>query len=91
MIILHNSLDKKSREFVAQYGEGQTVIDWYQDQAARDSYLAQGLPSPSSFPSLVDEERRLIYREPSTIDALQAAVDGYAATNGEDPPPGTSF
>lgn len=76
MIILHNVHDQTSRQFVSSYGEGCTVIDWYGDPGAVSQYLAAGNPSPSAFPSIVDEATKTIIRKPDTPDDLTAALEG---------------
>ena len=62
-IILHNKYSKESRDFVDKYGEGNTVIDWYDDREAAKEYLKAGNPHPSAFPSLVDIEVKVIVRK----------------------------
>ena len=52
MIILHNYMSKASREFVAAYGEGNTVISWY--EGGREAWIAAGgTDKVSAFPSIV--------------------------------------
>ncbi len=81
MIILHNPLDALSRDFVAQHGDGNTVIDW-QDETAREAFLA-GHPdlSPSAFPSVLVEVPAY------SLDAMQTnalgQITGYERINVE--------
>lgn len=52
MIILHNSLDKESRDFVAAHGAGATVYDWY--KGGREAWVALGgTDKVSAFPSVL--------------------------------------
>ncbi len=52
MIIQHNHQNKGTREFVAAYGEGNTVISWY--EGGREEWIAAGgTPKVSAFPSIV--------------------------------------
>lgn len=77
MIILHNPLDALSRDFVAQHGDGHTVIDW-QDEAARGAFLSghtgTGL-SPSAFPSVLVPVPAYSFDAP-TLDAT-GQITGY--------------
>lgn len=56
MIILHNRLDKASRDFVAalDFEAGHEVIEWYTDHEKVSEYMAKypGM-SPSAFPSVL--------------------------------------
>lgn len=91
MIILHNSLDKGSREFVANHGEGLEVIDWYREEGKRTRYLEAGYPPPSSFPSLVDEEKLYIFQDPEDPSDLERAVAERTKRDGGEPPPNSCF
>ena len=54
MIVLHNSLDKKSRDFVENYTtEIDTIVDWY--NGGRDLWIEGGntLVGVQSFPAVV--------------------------------------
>ena len=54
MIVLHNSLDKKSRNFVENYTtETDTILDWY--KGGRDLWIEGGntLVGVQSFPAVV--------------------------------------
>lgn len=53
MIILHNSNDSISRAYVLEHGDGNTVIDWYNDPVGVKTYLAAGHPPPDKFPFVV--------------------------------------
>jgi len=54
MIVLHNTNDQASIQFVAAHCAGLAVIDWYGDDTAREAYLADsGNPAPSAFPTVV--------------------------------------
>lgn len=64
MIILHSSLDGFSRKFVEAHGEGMEIVNWYEDEAGRAAYLAQGYPSPSAFPTVVDKVKKKALRRP---------------------------
>ena len=77
MIILHNSQDQASRDFVATNGEGHTVIDWYSDQRA--TYTG---PTPSAFPSVVDMDAAggpVIIRMPVDIADAEAQIAAIVA------------
>jgi len=65
MIILHNKHSKKSRAFVDKHGEGNTVIDWYGDEAGREAYLAENDVQPSAFPYCVHENKG--FRRPKSL------------------------
>ena len=64
MIILHNIHSKESRDFVAAHGDGNTVIDWYNDRDKVDKFLQKYSP-PSGFPTMVDEVSGIVFR---TVD-----------------------
>ena len=52
MIILHNSLDQDSRDFVTAHGAGATVYDWY--KGGREAFWAAGhTDKVSAFPSVI--------------------------------------
>ena len=64
MIILHNSLDKDSRDFVAAHGAGATIYDWY--KGGREVFWAAGhTDGVSAFPSVVVDIPG--YRVPATL------------------------
>ena len=84
MIILHNPLDKASRDFVAAYGEGHEIFE-YPECVARVPYI-------SAFPSVIYEGR--ICRLPQSwadveqwkanvISATEAARGKRTAINAE--------
>ncbi|CUW39668.1 protein of unknown function [Magnetospirillum sp. XM-1] len=55
--ILHNGDDKYSRLFVNTFGAGNTVIDWYKDEDAREKFrVAYPDVEPSAFPSVLIHE-----------------------------------
>jgi hypothetical protein len=61
MKLFHNILDKFSRDYMAAYGSGKTIIDWYNfnEAAAKDWIANPANPSPSQFPGILletDEE-----------------------------------
>ncbi len=63
MIILHNSLDKESRDFVSAHGSGATVYDWY--KGGREAFWALGhTHGVSAFPSVIVDIPS--YRTPPT-------------------------
>jgi hypothetical protein len=71
-IVLHNSLDKESREFVRALPEGNTytIIDWYKDEDGRFRYVG---PPPSAFPTVVSDDGTGILsavRTPANIDEV---------------------
>lgn len=69
-IILHNHLDKNSRDFVAEITE-YPIISWYENGELLQEYMAKCLPSPSMFPCVVDTELKLICNgATSVIDAI---------------------
>lgn len=74
-VILHNSFDKQSREFV-QANPEYTAIDWYQNHSdpLYQEYMAKDLPHPTAFPAVVDTELRLICNQASSV---QAAIDSF--------------
>ena len=41
MIIFHNPHDKLSRDFVANHGEGNLVIDWYSNSKVAEKYKTE--------------------------------------------------
>ena len=52
MIILHNHMSKESREFIQEYGSGNTVISWY--EGGREEWKnAGGIFGVSAFPSII--------------------------------------
>jgi len=75
-VILHNSFDKQSREFV-QANPEYTAIDWYQNHSdpLYQEYMAKDMPSPTAFPAVVDTELRLICNQASSV---QAAIESFA-------------
>ena len=74
--ILHNIHDKRSRKFVDDYGLDHTIVNWYEDGIAVAAYLSAGNPSPSSFPSVVDTQKKIVSRLPMTLDlAIQDIKD----------------
>jgi len=78
MIILHNPHSKESRDFIALYGAGETVIDWYADGDAVPRYLDK-YPSPGGFPSILDEDTEVIVAQPSSpIDLVLAVIEHVA-------------
>jgi len=78
IIILHNKHSKESRDFVAQYGLGCTIIDWYGEDrisAKRvDKYFKHGLPQPSAFPTIVDKETKTFIRKPKKFKELEDKI-----------------
>lgn len=75
-IILHSVHDKYSREFVASLPEDNNeyeVIDWYQDEGARFSYIG---PPVSAFPSVAFESDSVFYiiRRPNSWKEVDEAV-----------------
>jgi len=73
MIILHNSHDKDSRDFVALHGNGNTIIDWYGDPKARDEYLTN-YPPPSQFPAVVDDTSGVVINAAHRVADLNGAI-----------------
>ena len=67
MIILHSIHSEASRAFVAEFGAGQTVIDWYGDKNSYIQYLLSGLPQPGGFPFVVDQVARKGFVNPESI------------------------
>jgi hypothetical protein len=53
MIILHNSYDKDSRDFVAAHGEGNIVIDWYAANGREEFMRIAKHANVSAFPSVI--------------------------------------
>ena len=74
-VILHNPHDADSRAFIEANPTAQ-VVSWYSEENLLKEYQALGLPSPSTFPSVVDTEIKRIIARPST---LQDAIDAHAA------------
>ena len=74
MIILHNKHDKESREFLAKYGQGNTIIDWYGDSKAQGAYTSSGDLPPSAFPCLVDKVEGVIVNTAKTPQDLIDAI-----------------
>ncbi len=66
--ILHNPHDKVSKKFVNDYGMDHIIVNWYEDGIAVAAYLAEGNPTPSAFPSVVDPDTKLTARIPMTME-----------------------
>lgn len=82
MTILHNSMDAVSRVFVESHGAGRTVVDWYCDDAARQSYMAAGHPYPSAFPS-VCVDVPAYHQDAVTVDGVVISEGGDFAAHSE--------
>jgi hypothetical protein len=85
MIILHNSQDQASRDFVAAHGDSQAVIDWYSPE--RETYTG---PTPSAFPSVVDMDAAggpVIVRMPSDIADAETQIAAIVAARPPVTPP----
>ncbi|MBN2140854.1 MAG: hypothetical protein JW718_07590 [Desulfovibrionaceae bacterium] len=55
-VILHNENDAGSRDFVAAHGQGNEVLDWYNDAAARAAFeAAHPGVTPRAFPAVLVE------------------------------------
>jgi hypothetical protein len=67
MIILHNKHSKQSREFIEANADGNTVVDWYNDEE-RIAYQKLGHPDPSAFPTVIVDEPAYM-TDPATIPA----------------------
>jgi hypothetical protein len=83
MIILHNSQDQVSRDFVAAHGAGHAVIDWY------GGAVEYAGPSPSAFPSVVDMDAEggpVIVRLPVDMADAEAQIAAEVARRNEPPP-----
>lgn len=76
IVILHNSLDKASRDWISANPSSNLVIDWYSADSNKAEYYAKSLPHPSVFPAVVDTELKMIVNAPSS---LQAALDAMVA------------
>ena len=74
MIILHSTHSADSIAFVEQFGEGNTIIDWYSDNQAQLAYKISGLPQPSGFPFIVDENSRRGFENPISIEWVKNEV-----------------
>jgi len=70
MIILHNSYDRNSRDFVTANGEGNEIIDWYIDENSVDAYLLKRNPLPGIFPCVFID-----WNFPFLINAAHEIVD----------------
>lgn len=78
IIILHNSLDKHSRDWVSLNRGSYKVIDWYSESdLEKAEYCAKSLPMPTIFPAVVDTEERLIVNNPLSMqEALNSIQVG---------------
>jgi hypothetical protein len=85
VVILHNPHSKASREFVAAYGAGYQVVDWYSTDAQTVAYKSKSLPSPRAFPSVVDTEQKLIVDIPGTMQECLDYFDSYTPEEEEIP------
>ncbi len=54
MKLFHNIHDKFSREYIGTYGEGVTIVDWYNGQAEQWTNESSN-PHPSMFPGILIE------------------------------------
>lgn len=81
IVILHNSFDRASREFVRRYGSDAVVYDWY--CGGRELWLKMGGTSKiSAFPSVVfvSGSQQRVVRQPASLDAARDAFLGSSAS-----------
>lgn len=78
IIILHNSAIENSRNFVT-LNPGFKVLDWSNpnDATEIDGYHLGGNPSISSFPSVVDTDKKILSREPENMEEAIYEINGY--------------
>jgi hypothetical protein len=78
IVILHNSNSKLSRDFVATYGAGYQIINWYSTEADAVAYKSREMPYPRAFPSVVDTVQKLLVDTPATMAKALTAIDQLA-------------
>ncbi len=76
MIIFYNQFSKNDRDFVAAYGEGETLVDYYSFSEDVSRMVGQW-GKPRQFPTLIDEATGVIVSGASSPVDLQEAVIDY--------------
>lgn len=79
--VLHNRYDRSSRDFtgtIPKDNNEYVIIDWYEDEGARFSYLG---PPASAFPSVAFESENefFIIRAPESWEEVDEAVGASLA------------
>jgi hypothetical protein len=67
IIIIYNSHDKESRDFISA-NPSVKAIDWYSRSSDLMEYFSKELPHIGRFPSVVDTEEKLSISKPSTME-----------------------
>jgi len=79
IIVIHNSLEKKSRDFVNSLTQNELVIDWHNNGFRKEvlEYINNDNPEISSFPSVVDTEKKIICVDPTSMQNAIKYINSY--------------
>lgn len=80
-VVIYNSLEVMSRDFIAGLSNDIEKIDWYSraDKEKVVEYISKDMPQLCDFPSMVDTENKLIILKPENygagVEALEALLE----------------
>jgi hypothetical protein len=78
--IIHNPHDKESRQFIEQYGAGNQIINFYEEQNPQTIMFKSLNIGISDFPSVVDINRKLVSTRPSTFENACLEIEGLGTS-----------